>query len=328
MFLDMGFFEGFSVYIGRRLTKLTMNRSERLKQWSVYRTWPAGCYHMDIDSFEKGQLFYNDSQFAAGMNTVAIGQYVYRIKILIFNLMINHGHYLIWATGNDAVDFFIFQKKRINARLIENGFPPLPEDLGFKLIPIDLKDPYQLKNVLVYIARNPHKADGKITPSGYLWGSNHLLFSNINRIIQKKPIKEYSIDYMRKVLRSKTRLPDGYLFNETLGIILPESYVLYHKAEEILMTSWKYCSDLVKNMDAYVKISEKLGNKIEINNSELDNIIFTICRNKYNVKTYLELGLDDRCRLGVRLYKDYHIPIKRICRKIGIEYSIMNELVK
>ena len=305
-----------------------MNRLERLKQWAEYRTWPEGYYHLVIDSYEKGQLFHNESQFVAGMNTVALGQYIHKIRILAFNLMVNHAHFLIWVTGNTAVDFFLFQKKRINARLIEDGFPPLPDDLGFKLIAIDTRDPYQLKNNLVYIARNPYKADRKVTPSGYLWGSNYLMFSNIYKVIQKKQIKDYSIDYMRKVLRSKIRLPDNYLLNDNLGMILPESYVSYKEAEDILKTSWNYCSDLVKNMDAYVRISERIGGRIEINDQELDTIIYTICKNKYNVKSYLELSLDDRCRLGVRLFKDYHIEVKRICRRIGIEYSVMNELVK
>ena len=304
-----------------------MNKIARLNKWDEYRSWPAGFYHMIIDSFEKGQLFHNDAQFSAGMNTVALGQFNYKIKILIFELMVNHAHFMIWATGSDAVDFFLFQKKRINTLLIRDGFPPLPDDLGFMLVPIDTADRYQLQNGIIYIARNPYKADSMLTPSGYLWGSGYLLFSNISKIINKKPVKDYSVDFMRKVLCSKTRLPDNYLFNEDLGMILPESYVFTQKAEQILGSSWNYCGNLVKNMDAYVKISEKIGAKININDRELDTIIYTICRNQYNVRSYLELSLDNRCRLGVRLFKDYHIDVKRICRKLGIEYSVMSELV-
>ena len=277
-----------------------MNKIARLKKWNEYRSWPAGFYHMIIDSFEKGQLFNNDAEFAAGMNTVALGQYIHKIKILIFELMSNHAHFMVWSSGSDAVDFFIYQKKRINARLIKDGFPPLPDDLGFMLVPIDPSDPFQLQNGIIYIARNPHKADSMITPSGYLWGSSYLLFSNIGKIIQKKQVIDYSVDFMRNVLCSKTRLPDNYFFNDNLGIILPESYVLNQKTERILKSAWNYCNSLVKN----------------------------ICKNKYNVKSYLELSIDDRCRLGVRLFKDYHIDVKRICRKIGIEHSIMAELIK
>ena len=305
-----------------------MNKIARLKKWNEYRSWPAGFYHMIIDSFEKGQLFNNDAEFAAGMNTVALGQYIHKIKILIFELMSNHAHFMVWSSGSDAVDFFIYQKKRINARLIKDGFPPLPDDLGFMLVPIDPSDPFQLQNGIIYIARNPHKADSMITPSGYLWGSSYLLFSNIGKIIQKKQVIDYSVDFMRNVLCSKTRLPDNYFFNDNLGIILPESYVLNQKTERILKSAWNYCNSLVKNMDAYIKISEKIGAKININDRELDTIIYTICKNKYNVKSYLELSIDDRCRLGVRLFKDYHIDVKRICRKIGIEHSIMAELIK
>ena len=287
-----------------------MNRTERLKLWNEYRKWPLGCYQLVIDAFEKGQLFYNDDQYASGMNSVAIGQYIHNIKIIIFNLMVNHAHFLIWSTGNDAVEFFMFLKKRINAELITCGFPTLPEDLGFKLVPIDLNDPYQLPNNVIYVARNPYKALPDKTPSGYIWGSNYLLFSDINRLIEKKPLSSYSIRYLRTVLKTKVSLPGNYLFNEKVGIILPESYVVPGKAEKILQTSWRYCSDLVKNMDAYVKISEKIGTRIAINDNELDSIIYTICKNQYNVKSVRELSLDDRCRLAVRLYKEYYIAPK------------------
>ena len=304
-----------------------MNRNERFRLWTEYRNLPLGCYQLVIDAFEKGQLFHNDDQYASGMNSVAIGQYIYNIKIIIFNLMINHAHFIIWATGKDAVEFFIFLKKRINAELVLNGFPPLPEELGFKLIAIDLNDPFDLQNNVIYVARNPHKALPDKTPGGYIWGSNYLIFSDISKMIEKKPLREYSIRQQRSILKTKVNLPGDYLFNEKVGIILPESYVVPDKAEKILKTSWKYCGDLVKKMDAYVKISEKIGSKIVINDNELDSIIYTICKNQYNVRTVRELSIDDRCKLAVRLHNEYYIAPKRIGRKLAIEQSVLAELL-
>ena len=304
-----------------------MNYHQRYKLWAEYRTWPPANYHLAIDSYETGQMFHNDRQFASGMNTVAVCQYLYNIKIITFNLMVNHAHFLIWASGSDSVDFFLAFKKRINAQLVEDGFPPLPEDIGYKLIPIDGNDPYELCNQLVYIARNPYKANKNITPSGYLWGSNYLLFSDISKLIEKKPLAACTQRFQRELLKTKVRLPDSYLINESLGIVLPESYVFYRKAEEILKSSWKYCGDLVKNMDAYVKISSKIGAKIEINDVELDTIIYSICRNQFNVKSFRELSLDNRCRLAVKLHKDYYIEPKRICRKLAINQQVLNDLL-
>ena len=305
-----------------------MNRVKRFKKWAEYRTWPMGYYHLVVESFEKGELFNNDSQFVAGMNTVALVQFVFKVVILVFDLMVNHAHFLVRCTGSAAVDFFIAFKKRINSVLVADGFPPLPDDLGFKLIPIDVNDPYQLKDVAVYIPRNPYKANSRITPSGYIWSSNYLIFSDLNKLIQKKPLKDYTSSKMRKVLKSKTVLPEDYLFNENLGIILPESYVATTDVERVIGTSWNYCDRIVRNMDAYVRIAEKIGDRIVINDNELGTIIYSICKNKYGVKSYLELSLRDRCSLAVRLAKDYNIEPKRICRKLSIERSVLEDLLR
>ena len=304
-----------------------MNYNQRSKLWAEYRTWPPAYYHLAIDSYETGQMFHNERQFAAGMNSVAVCQYLYRIKIITFNLMVNHAHFLIWASGNDSVDFFLAFKKRINAQLVEDGFPPLPEGIGFKLIPIDPDDPYELCNQLIYIARNPYKANKNITPSGYLWGSNYLLFSDISKLIEKKPLSAYSKRFLEEKLRTRKELPHDYRYNESLGMVLPESYVAIDEAHSILKTSWKYCGDLVKNMDAYVKISNRIGARIEINDVELDSIIYSICRNQFNVKSFRELSLDNRCRLAVRLHKEYYIDPKRICRKLAISPEVLRELL-
>ena len=305
-----------------------MNRVERFKKWAEYRTWPMGYYHLVVESFEKGQMFNNDLQFAAGMNTVALAQFVYEVVILVFDLMVNHAHFLVRCTGAAAVDFFISFKKRVNSELVADGYPPLPDDLGFKLLPIDMNDPYHLKDVAVYIPRNPYKANSRITPSGYVWSSNYLIFSDIIKLIQKKPLKEFSASKLRKELKSKTVLPGDYLFNENLGIILPESYVATDEVEKIIGSSWNYCDRIVRNMDAYVRIAEKISDRIFINDNELGAIIYSICKNKYGVKSYLELGLSDRCSLAVRLSKDYHIEPKRICRKLSIERSVLEDLLR
>lgn len=287
-----------------------------------------GYYHLVVESFEKGQMFNNDLQFAAGMNTVALAQFVYEVVILVFDLMVNHAHFLVRCTGAAAVDFFISFKKRVNSELVADGYPPLPDDLGFKLLPIDVNDPYHLKDVAVYIPRNPYKASSRITPSGYIWSSNYLIFSDIIKLIQKMPLKEFSASKLRKTLKSKTVLPGDYLFNENLGIILPESYVATDEVEKIIGSSWNYCDRIVRNMDAYVRIAEKISDRIFINDNELGTIIYSICKNKYGVKSYLELGLSDRCSLAVRLAKDYHIEPKRICRKLSIERSVLEDLLR
>ena len=119
-----------------------MTKRKRLKLWKEYRTWPKWYYHVVLDSIETGQLFNDESEYVDGMNTVAIAQYIHNVSIVVFNFMINHGHFLVLATGNDIVNCMSFIFRRINARLIANGHSPLPENYGFKLIRV--KDKKQL----------------------------------------------------------------------------------------------------------------------------------------------------------------------------------------
>lgn len=88
-----------------------MKNKERKEAYKEYRTWPRWYYHLTFDSLEKGQLFNNDEEYADGMNGVAIGQYIHKLSIIAFVLMVNHCHLLLYGSGEDIVNFFIFIKK-------------------------------------------------------------------------------------------------------------------------------------------------------------------------------------------------------------------------
>lgn len=301
-----------------------MNKRQRNELWKEYRTWPKWYYHMVFDAIETGQLFNDEEEYANGMNIIAIGQYIHKISILIFNLMVNHGHILASATGNDLVNFFFYVKKRLNARLVADGHKPLPENYGFKLVRVE--DERQLADTIVYIARNPFKACSNLTASGYLWGSGNLVFSEINRLFDKVQIKDLTDKFCRDTFKTRIKLPDRYYFNRELGFILPESYVVKGKVDKVLKSSWNYCHRIIRDIDAYVNISKGLGESVNLSEEEVNMIIKKLIKDEYKVDSILDLGVDDRCRLAVVLKKKYRLDTKRISRKVRIEYDILKKL--
>ena len=128
------------------------------------------------------------------------------------------------------------------------------------------------------------------------------------------------------MFRTKIRLPEDYLFNQKMGFILPESYVLNEKVEQVLQNSWRFTYDIVKNIDAYIKIAEGVGEMIVLSEGELNDIIRQNLKEKFNASSVSALSLDDRCRLAVILKKKYHVDTKRIARKLQMDVPSLNEL--
>ncbi len=301
-----------------------MNQHQRTDLFNEYRTWPKWYYHIVFDSLEKGQLFNNDDEYADGMNGIAIGQYVFGLSILVFTLMVNHCHILVYGAGEDIVKLFIFMRRRINRRLKADGYPPLPENYGFKLIKVE--DERQLADTIVYIARNPLKARPDIMAGGYLWGSANLIFSETNKLYEKVSLKNMSYRSTVKALRTNVKLPDEYLYSRSMGFILPESYVLNNKVTKVLGNSWRFSSALIRNIDAYVKIAEGIGEMVVLSEGELNEVIYHLITEKFNASSLKDLSIDDKCRLAIILKRKYRVDTKRIARKLQITPDVLTRL--
>lgn len=82
-----------------------MGRNKIKKLLKEYRKQPKWYYHVTFDAIETGQLFNNDEEYACGMNSVAIGQYVFGLSVIAFVLMVNHCHFLVYGSGESIVRF-------------------------------------------------------------------------------------------------------------------------------------------------------------------------------------------------------------------------------
>ena len=292
--------------------------------YEEYRRLPQWYYHLTFDSLEIGQLFYDDEDYAHGMNGIAIGQHLYNISIIAFNLMVNHCHILASGTGENMVKLFSFMKRRMNDRLRTGGHPELEENYGFKLVRVE--DERQLRDTIIYIARNPLKACPDIAPGGYPWGSTNLIFNKMNKMFSWVELKDLSKREREKFLKTQAPLPDDYHYNQKMGFILPESYVLTWKAERVLGNSWNYAYDIVRKIDAYVRIAEGVGELVILTDNELDEVIRQNVKKMFSVDSVSELGADDRCRLAVLLRNKYKVTPKRIARKLRIDVATLNKL--
>ena len=202
----------------------------------------------------------------------------------------------------------------------------LPDSYGFKLIKVENEK--QLSETVIYIARNPLKARPDLMAGGYIWGSANMIFSDLNKLFDKIRSSDMSYRSTMKVFHTKVRLPGEYAYNRSMGFILPESYVLNGKAESALQNSWTFSSGLVRNIDAYLKIAEGVGDMVVLSEPELNEIISRNLKEKFNAVSVSDLSIDNRCRLAVILKRKYRVDTKRIARKLQLEVSVLDKMFK
>ena len=127
------------------MTKLEKQRKE-------YQSWGRWYYHLALDSLGDRNLFNDRNEYVNGMNVVAIGQFINKIGVIQFDWMRNHGHFILLATGQECCRFFDYIRFRLNARLVKDGFSPLPDKWFFKLLRLGSLN--ELVNAVSYSARS------------------------------------------------------------------------------------------------------------------------------------------------------------------------------
>ena len=127
-------------------------QNETIMKLENYKNLPNGCYHLSTDGRWNGTIFHNAALFAYGMILMGLLTLKFAVDIYSFILMHNHIHIVLDGTGENITEMFHYMVRKLNHRLRVLGFPELPEDYGFKLVPIESRE--QLKSEFIYLDRN------------------------------------------------------------------------------------------------------------------------------------------------------------------------------
>ena len=250
---------------------------EKKKRWASYKAMGLGYYHLCTDGWREGRLFHTDSQFAFGMTTVALITLLFPVKIYEFELMPNHVHIILSGLGADSLKAFCFLKRRIRARLVKDGDPPLPETYDFRLIPIE--DEQQLKNNIIYVARNPYEKQYAV-PGGYLWGSGYLFQSMVaERTVQR-------------MTGSLVRIPDHWQIHPEIGI-LPISFITLSKHIKLFPSPKDYSTALVKDYESLVRIASRLEDDLTFDKKEAEDMTNRLLKELFGGRKLRYLSIED-----------------------------------
>ncbi len=293
------------------------------KQIQEYRSLPKGYYHLCTEGWREGLLFNDKNQYAFGMCTIALLNVKFGVQIITFELMPNHIHLLLSGTGSQCVDCFYYIFSRINIKLKKDGYPKLPEDYGFKLIPA--KDNLTLKKVIVYIARNRYEK-GLCTPTGSLWGSSYLYFNMATSFIRGTKVKDISTRNYKEIMGTHLQLPPEWEIHPELGV-LPSCYVRMDKVSRLFPSVKDYVTALVKDYESYSNIAKQLDEELEWSDSEIIDIIKQQIQQDYPGEELPSLTKDKKGRLAVQLISKYNIRADALSPLLGLPEYIITQFL-
>ena len=299
-----------------------MTRKE--KERKEYRQYKKGYYHLSTDGWKKGLLFNTTSQYAYGMILIGLLTLRFDIRIYSFALMRNHVHILLSGTGEQSVNAFEYLKRKINTRLRKDGYPALPEDYWFKMVPIEDKE--QMKRDFIYIDRNAYEVELSV-PCGYVWSSGYLHFSQIGKYISAPRADSLSKRKLERLTGSRTPIPGHWKVHPELGL-LPESFVDNTLFYRLFKSVKDYETHLVKDYESHVRIAHTLGEKVVFSQDEAHDIAEQIVQGIFPGRTLSNLSRDEKAQVSVTMSQYYDIPIDLISITLKISEHLVNQFLR
>ena len=272
-------------------------------------------------------LFENDQAMSLVMNIIAHAAFVYadKIRIVSFEVMNNHLHFII-AGDLDSIDNMMsFILKRIRRSF---GLESLPE-VSSK--PID--DLASMRNHIVYVHRNGYVAHPEHTPFSYPWGSGAYYFMPImrGRLFSKITSREN-----RSMFRSRdVKLPPDWQVvtvetssfpdesYSTALFISPHSFCDISFGMAMFRDAHHYFASISKNVEAYSGMAAELDDGEFLTDQELFMQIVKIIREKHHLATLRDLSKAQRLDLARSLHYDFRSSNRQIRRILGLsEYEV------
>jgi len=281
-------------------------------------------YHLSTDGWREGFLFHNNDQYAFGMIVIGLLTLKYDIKVYDFALMPNHVHILLSGTGESCLSVFDYLRKKLSARLKKEGYPPLPKDYWFKLVAVE--DVEQMKNNFIYIDRNAYEQQ-QCVPSGYPWGAGYLHFSLLTNLIVGTAASAFSKRKLERMTGSRLPVPVHWQFHPQYGL-LPSSFIDNSLFFRLFPSPKDYDTRLVKDYEAFVKVSRSLDESLDFTSMEVSDIIEHLLQKHFPGRRLSQLLNEEKGRLVTMLSKEYDLSADVISRALELPEYIVGQFLR
>ena len=295
---------------------------KRQKRRAEYKTWKKGYYHLCTDG-KKGIICHTEAEYVYLVNTISLLNLLFPVTVHVYEEMRSHLHLLISGKGAACVAAFDYIRRRINKRLREDGYPPLPADYDFRLIPIE--DENQMRNNAIYIARNASQVMN-IRPGSYLFGSTMVLYADVSRLFETVRAGDLSVRTLRKMFNTMLSIPPDRPIHPGLGMALPQGFVDMGVLYKIFPSATEFETRLVKDYEAFVEIADKVGEEIVFTVEEARNMVDMELMKAGRLLT--NLSSEEKCQLAIALNRRFRLDALTLSRVLYIPARIISQALK
>ena len=295
------------------------------QEYEFYELGPV--WHLCTPGMHQCSIFRTREDFVFGMNLVALAASSYRdeVKILTFELMSNHFHFVLACEEPTLNGFFDFIYKRLRRYLATEQRGAEVDDLVFNYFAVN--DFRYLLTVIAYVNRNGYLVYPIHTPFTYPWGANMFFFNPCAQELPAVEVSELSIDKKRQIFKSRNfDIQGNYRFLTNSGYISPASYCHVPLAESLFKDARHYFSMISRKVESYSQIAKELGDSIFYTDEEMYAAIYSHCANRYEVKNPTLLGRNDKIEVAKLMKYDYNASNSQIMRMLKIDERILDEL--
>ena len=277
---------------------------------SFCETTFASCgpyWHAYTNGKTTSLIFMRSEDFTFAMNVIAQAAAAFpNVKVIAFEVMGNHLHFVLSGNEADIQAFWRFIRKRLS-----RNFGPL-RDIPLQLKQIDSLQ--SMRNHIVYVHRNGYVVDPDHTPFSYPWGSGRYYFQDIPCFISCAHIKT---DARRVMFRGRApQLPDDWMIMD--AYVCPSSFCAIKFGMAMFRDAHHYFSLISKNVEAYSGIAVELDDTEFLTDSELFIQVSKILPNAYDTDRISSLTKAQRLDLAKKLHYDYRSSNGQISRLLGL----------
>ena len=246
-----------------------------------------------------------------------------KIKIITFELMSNHVHFILCGNREDVLAFFALFKQRLKKYLEGRHMAVNLSRFEGKTVPILSIE--ALRNQIGYTNRNQYVVNPAYTPFSYPYGAGCCYYLPVNQKRADLRFKDLTAREKRKMLHShQIDYPEEYAIID--GYFSPASYCAITFGESMFRDARHYFFKVSREIEGYKEIAEALCEQVFYTDDELNAVIYKTCKDLFDGQRAILLPQADKIELARKLHFDYNADNGQIARLLKLPPSTVDAM--
>lgn len=281
-------------------------------------------WHVYTDGTKMQNIFSCEDDFKTGMWCVAASIHLHEdVKMLTFELMGNHAHFIMAGKREDCINVFDLFSGRL-----KKSFPKRQRAIDwsqFEMNILPIESLQALRNEIIYANRNAFVANPAYTPDSYPWGGGCAYFCPWLQYLKITPLRELPILTQRELLHTRDITPFATL-SEIASMPFIPSFCDIRLGESLFRDARSYFNSLTRNAEAFSQIAARLKDSVFLTDEELFSTLCSYIGKEYSVKIPSDLSAQQKIDTARHMHFNYNATNQQLRRILRIDLAILEEL--